>query len=89
MGANLVDGGGATFRAWAPLATAVYVNGTFGGTPKTGQINDLLLAKDANGYWTGFASGVTNAESCQGYANAERIRQLQLGNGASVASSRA
>ena len=25
-----VEGGGATFRAWAPLATAVYINGTFG-----------------------------------------------------------
>jgi len=30
MGANLVDGGGATFRAWAPRATAVHVGG--GGT---------------------------------------------------------
>jgi len=54
MGANLIDGGGATFRAWAPLAMAVYVNGTFGGTPRTGQTDDLLLAKDATGYWSGF-----------------------------------
>ena len=54
MGANLVDGGGTTFRVWAPRATAVYVNGTFGGTPMTGQTDDLLMAKDANGYWTGF-----------------------------------
>ncbi len=54
MGANLVGGGGATFRAWAPRATGVYVNGTFGGTPKTGQTDDLLMARDANGYWTGF-----------------------------------
>jgi 1,4-alpha-glucan branching enzyme len=53
MGANLI-GGGATFRAWAPRATAVYVNGTFGGTPMIGQTNALLMAKDANGYWTGF-----------------------------------
>ena len=53
MGANLI-GGGATFRTWAPRATAVYVNGTFGGTPMTGQTNALLMAKDANGYWTGF-----------------------------------
>jgi 1,4-alpha-glucan branching enzyme len=30
MGANLI-GGGATFRAWAPRASAVYVNGTFAG----------------------------------------------------------
>jgi 1,4-alpha-glucan branching enzyme len=54
MGANLVSGGGAIFRAWAPLAAAVYLNGTFGGTPRTGQTDDLLLAKDADGYWTGF-----------------------------------
>jgi 1,4-alpha-glucan branching enzyme len=54
MGAYLVSGGGATFRAWAPLASAVYINGTFAGTPKIGQSHDLLLAKDANGYWTGF-----------------------------------
>jgi hypothetical protein len=44
VGANLI--GGATFRAWAPRATAVYVNGTFGGTPMTGQTNALLMAKD-------------------------------------------
>ena len=56
MGANLVDGGGATFRAWAPRATGVYVNGIFGGTPRSGQTDDLLMAKDAHGYWTGFIS---------------------------------
>ncbi len=54
MGANLVAGGGATFRVWAPRASAVYVNGTFGGTPQNVQTDDLLMAKDANGYWTGF-----------------------------------
>ena len=54
MGANLVLGGGATFRAWAPLAQAVYINGIFGGVAQTGQTDGLLMAKDANGYWTGF-----------------------------------
>ena len=54
MGASLVSRGGATFRAWAPLPAAVYLNGTFGGTPRTGQTDEPLLAKDANGYWTGF-----------------------------------
>lgn len=43
-----------TFRAWAPRATAVYVNGTFVGSLKTGLTDDLLMAKDAGGYWTGF-----------------------------------
>jgi 1,4-alpha-glucan branching enzyme len=54
MGANLVQGGGATFRAWAPRALAVYVSGIFGGVPHIGQTDDLLLRKDANGYWAGF-----------------------------------
>jgi 1,4-alpha-glucan branching enzyme len=54
MGANLLSAGGATFRAWAPLATAVYINGTFAGSLLAGQTDDLLLAKDGNGYWTGF-----------------------------------
>ena len=56
MGANLVPGGGATFRAWGPLANAVYINGTLGGVAATGQTDALLMAKDANGYWTGFVA---------------------------------
>jgi 1,4-alpha-glucan branching enzyme len=65
MGANLVSGGGATFRAWAPLATAVYINGSFGGTPATGQTPNLLLAKDSNGYWTGFVSAAREGDPYQ------------------------
>ncbi|MBV8831507.1 MAG: alpha amylase C-terminal domain-containing protein [Acidobacteriaceae bacterium] len=53
MGANLVAGGGATFRAWGPLATEVYVTGEFGGIVYSNDA-DSLMAKDANGYWTGF-----------------------------------
>jgi len=63
MGASLVNGGGATFRAWAPLATAVYINGNFGGVPRIGQTDDLLLAKDANGYWTGFVGAAREGDS--------------------------
>ena len=55
-GANLVSGGGTTFRAWAPLASAVYISGTFGSVAMTGQTDNLLLARDANGYWTGFVA---------------------------------
>lgn len=62
MGANLVDGGGATFRVWAPRATAVYVNGAFGGTPRTSQTPDLLMLKDANGYWTGFIANARDGD---------------------------
>ncbi len=59
MGATLLSGQGlpgpgATFRVWAPRASAVYLNGVFNGTPRTGQTPDLLFAKDANGYWSGF-----------------------------------
>ena len=61
MGANLVNGG-ATFRAWAPRATAVYVNGTFSGVARTEQTDDLLMARDANGYWTGFVAGASDGD---------------------------
>ena len=62
MGANLVDDGGATFRVWAPRATAVYANGVFGGRPQTGQTEDLLMAKDAHGYWTGFVAAARDGD---------------------------
>jgi 1,4-alpha-glucan branching enzyme len=54
MGATLVPAGGATFRVWAPRAISVYVNGMFNGVRRTGQTDDLLMEKDALGYWTGF-----------------------------------
>jgi len=62
MGANLEGGGGATFRAWAPLANAVYINGTFGGAAMSGQSANLLLAKDANGYWTGYVAAAQEGD---------------------------
>lgn len=52
-GAKILPGG-ATFRVWAPRATAVYLNGTFGGNVYDKQTDDRLLSKDASGYWTGF-----------------------------------
>jgi 1,4-alpha-glucan branching enzyme len=54
MGANLVAGGGATFRLWAPRAIEVYLNGVFGGVAEAGQTENLLMSKDANGFWAGF-----------------------------------
>jgi 1,4-alpha-glucan branching enzyme len=62
LGANLVASGGATFRVWAPRATAVFVNGAFGGASKTGQTDDLLMAKDAAGYWTGFIANAADGD---------------------------
>jgi 1,4-alpha-glucan branching enzyme len=63
MGANLLASGGATFRVWAPRAAAVYLNGTFNGTQRTGQTDDLLMAKDAAGYWTGFLPDASDGDS--------------------------
>ncbi|HUM05873.1 MAG TPA: alpha amylase C-terminal domain-containing protein [Terriglobales bacterium] len=66
MGANLVDGG-ATFRTWAPRAAAVYVNGIFGASVMTGCSEDLLMLRDANGYWTGFIAGARDGDSYRFY----------------------
>ena len=72
MGANLVSeigvaGGGATFRAWAPRATAVYVNGVFGGANMVGQTDNLLMMKDANGYWSGFIASAGEGDTYKFY----------------------
>ena len=55
--------GGATFRAWAPRATAVYLNGVLGGESRKGQTPDLLMAKDANGYWSGFVAEAAEGDT--------------------------
>jgi 1,4-alpha-glucan branching enzyme len=60
-GATLVAGG-ATFRVWAPRATAVYLNGSFAGTAYDQQSDDRLLNKDAGGYWTGFQAGAQDGD---------------------------
>lgn len=58
MGATLV-GGGATFRVWAPNASALHVRGSFNGF--TIQ-DDALLLKDERGYWRGFVDGVSDGD---------------------------
>jgi len=55
MGATLVNGG-ATFRTWAPNATAVSVRGDFNNFSDR---DDCLLVADGNGHWRGFIAGVT------------------------------
>jgi 1,4-alpha-glucan branching enzyme len=57
MGATLV-GGGATFRVWAPNATAVHVRGSFNGFAI--RENARLIEEDHAGYWHGFIDGVTD-----------------------------
>src|SRR5580704_17270717 len=62
MGANLTAGG-ATFRVWAPLASAVYLNGVFGGTADWAKdASPKLLVIDANGYWAGFLPGADDGD---------------------------
>ena len=74
MGATLLAdqglaGSGATFRAWAPRATAVYVNGVFDGVPLRGQTAECLMVKDANGTVV-FESGKLHADgSIEGNAS--------------------
>jgi 1,4-alpha-glucan branching enzyme len=55
--------GGATFRAWAPRATAVYLNGVFGGVSRLGQTPNLLMARDADGYWSGFVGDAADGDT--------------------------
>jgi len=63
MGATLVTGG-ATFKVWGPSAQTVYLNGQFGGTAiwSTNTNPDLLLTRDASGYWTGFLPGAQDGD---------------------------
>jgi 1,4-alpha-glucan branching enzyme len=53
---------GACFRVWAPRATAVYLNGTFGGQVHDQQTDGRLLSKDTSGYWTGFQAGARDGD---------------------------
>jgi 1,4-alpha-glucan branching enzyme len=76
MGANLIaDAGlaapGATFRVWAPRATAIFVNGVFAGIERSGQTEDLLMAKDANGYWSGFLAEASEGDTYRFYVAGE------------------
>jgi 1,4-alpha-glucan branching enzyme len=69
MGVNLVPGGGATCKVWAPSAQAVYINGTFRGVAlwNTNTNPDLLLTRDASGYWTGFIANAAEGDNYKYY----------------------
>jgi 1,4-alpha-glucan branching enzyme len=54
---------GATFRVWAPRASAVYLNGNFGGATYDAQTEDRLLQNDGTGYWTGFQAGAVDGDT--------------------------
>lgn len=62
MGANLIAGG-ATFRVWAPAASAVHLKGALAGTTDWSEAaSGNLLVKGADGYWTGFLPGVADGD---------------------------
>jgi 1,4-alpha-glucan branching enzyme len=61
-GATLLPGG-ASFRVFAPRATAVYLNGSFAGTEYDQQTPDRLLNRDSSGYWTGFQPGAADGDT--------------------------
>jgi 1,4-alpha-glucan branching enzyme len=58
MGATLVDGG-ATFRTWAPNASAVDVLLEFNNFTVR---DDAALVPVGNGHWCGFVAGVTDGQ---------------------------
>jgi 1,4-alpha-glucan branching enzyme len=58
MGANLVADG-ATFRLWAPNASAVHVRGDFNNFEIR---DDAALISDDNGHWRGFIPGVQDRQ---------------------------
>ncbi len=65
MGANLINNG-ATFRVWAPNATAVYITGDF----NSGQPDDTtLLNQIGNGHWAGFVPNATDRQRYMFYVD--------------------
>jgi hypothetical protein len=70
MGANLVSGGGATFRVWAPRATEVYLNGVFGGVALSGQLTTSSSLKTPTAIGAAFSTApVTAAISSTSHRN--------------------
>ncbi len=85
MGASLV-GGGATFRVWAPRASAIYV--ILDSRDPAPELRDAqLLVRGTNGYWAGFLPGVADGtryrfwvvgDAGAGYKRDPYARELEL-----------
>ena len=78
MGANLmVEQGlvqGATFRVWAPLAQAVYLNGRFNGSDAWDRDANQGLALQrimGGGWWGGFVAGAREGDAYKFYVIGE------------------
>jgi 1,4-alpha-glucan branching enzyme len=63
MGANLVSGG-ATFRVWAPRASAIHVVGDFNGWSRNAA---SALIKNPDDRWTGFIPGAQDGHKYKFY----------------------
>lgn len=57
-----VQGHGATFRVFAPQASAVYLHGRFGAHEFDQPTEDRLLTKDGRGYWSGYQEGARDGD---------------------------
>lgn len=85
LGATPLPGGGVSFRVWAPRATDVYLNGTFGPNTYVKNAANARLTKDASGYWSGFESEAKTgdeytfyvANATQGHKRDPYARQLK------------
>jgi 1,4-alpha-glucan branching enzyme len=85
LGANPMPGAGVTFRVWAPRATDVYLNGTFGANAYVNNDANGRLTKDASGYWAGFESDAKTGDeytfyvvnASQGHKRDPYARQLK------------
>src|SRR4051812_24916078 len=68
MGAALTsDRTGATFRCWAPKATAVWVRGDFNGW----VADDKSLLNQRGPYWVGFCPGAKDGQNYKFYVDGE------------------
>ena len=56
LGATVIREGGVTFRVWAPRATDVFLNGSFGTNTYLKDAASGRLTKDSAGFWAGFES---------------------------------
>ena len=69
LGATLTpDRAGATFRCWAPKATAVWVRGDFNNW----AADDKSLLNQHGDYWVGFLPGAKDGQSYKFYVDGEQ-----------------